>query len=361
MSFSLISPTISIDFVSLRYKMLALSVTCILCGLLLLLYKGSIPLGIDFSGGTVVQIVMENSIETKTLREKLGQVYSGEVLIQAIGNDYKEYLLRFPPLMDQNIGMQEIMEERFSALFPNEQYNIIRIESVGPKVGADIQIKAIEAIYYALLIIAVYISGRFESRWIPPLLLICGLSLFFFTLRLFSVTIFYIVPISLLLTIILFFKLKLSFALGAILSILHDLAITCTILLFTGISFDLTIVAALLTIIGYSLNDTIIIYDRIREITHTTQCPINSKTCINTSINSTLSRTIITSLTTLFALFSLIFLGGEILFPFAFTMFIGIVVGTYSSIFIASPILLFFGINPPQEKEKIILDEHGTV
>jgi len=213
------------------------------------------------------------------------------------------------------------------------------VEMVGPQVGKDLRQKALFAIFYALLFIAIYISGRFEFKWILTGLMAVALMGAVYFLSLFNVSIPFLILVALLVTLLLFWLLNLKYAMGAIVALLHDVIITVGIFSITGREFTLPIIAALLTIIGYSLNDTIIVFDRIREnLRKISKSPM--PVIINRSVNETISRTILTSLTTLLVVIALLVLGGGIIHDFAFALTVGIVVGTYSSIYVASPILI---------------------
>jgi preprotein translocase subunit SecF len=239
------------------------------------------------------------------------------------------------------------------------EYTIERLESVGPKVGTDLRASALEALFYATLLISVYVSGRFEQRWTIAILMAVALGGGIYALgNIFGINKGVLVLAAGILTVVICWKLRLAFALGAVVSIVHDLMITVGIFSILNKEFDLTIIAALLTVVGYSLNDTIIVFDRIRE-----NLRGSKKTTlggiINKSINQTLSRTVLTSGTTLLVVISLLFLGGDIIHDFALVLLIGVVVGTYSSIFVASPVLLYFEDNifmqvakEKEEKEK---------
>jgi preprotein translocase subunit SecF len=210
---------------------------------------------------------------------------------------------------------------------------------VGPQVGRDLREKALQAMFFALLFITVYISGRFELKWLLSAVLAVALIGAIYLFGLVNVSIPFLILIALLITLALFWFLNLRYAMGAIVALIHDVTITVGIFSLFDKEFTLPIIAALLTIIGYSLNDTIIVFDRIRE---------NSKKLhknplafiINRSVNETLSRTLLTSLTTLMVVVTLFVLGGGIIHDFAFALLIGVIVGTYSSIYVASPILL---------------------
>ena len=193
--------------------------------------------------------------------------------------------------------------------------------------------------FYALLFITIYISGRFELKWVLSAVMAGALMGAVYLLSLFNVSVPYLMAAALIVTLFLFWFLELKYAMGAIVALIHDVTITVGIFSIFDIEFTLPIIAALLTIIGYSLNDTIIIFDRIRENLrkHQKKTP---ELLINRSVNETLSRTILTSLTTLVVVVALFVLGGGIIHDFAFAMIVGVFIGTYSSIYVASPILL---------------------
>ena len=216
---------------------------------------------------------------------------------------------------------------------------------VGPQVGKDLREKALKAMFYALLFITVYISGRFELEWLKSAVMAVALIGAVYVFGLWDVSIPFLILIALMVALGLFWILNLRFAMGAIVALIHDVTITVGVFSLFNKEFTLPIIAALLTIIGYSLNDTIIVFDRIRE---------NSKklhkkplaTVINRSINETLSRTLLTSLTTLMVVITLFVLGGGIIHDFAFALLVGVLIGTYSSIYVASPILLAWQRRP---------------
>jgi preprotein translocase subunit SecF len=206
-------------------------------------------------------------------------------------------------------------------------------------VGRDLREKALLAIFFALLFITVYISGRFELKWFISAVMAICLALAIYILRLFGLSIPILMLIALLVTLVLFWRLNLKYAMGAIVALIHDVTITVGLFSIFGKEFTLPIIAALLTIIGYSLNDTIIVFDRIREnLRKHHRDPLT--TIINKSVNQTLSRTLLTSGTTLIVVIVLFIYGGGIIHDFAFALLAGVVVGTYSSIFVASPILM---------------------
>jgi preprotein translocase subunit SecF len=193
--------------------------------------------------------------------------------------------------------------------------------------------------FYALLFITIYISGRFELKWLLSGIMAAVLMGAIYFFKLFDVSIPFLITTALIVALVLFWFLELKYAMGAIVALLHDVAITVGIFSIFNMEFTLPIIAALLTIIGYSLNDTIIVFDRIREnLKKYHKHPLEY--IVNRSVNETLSRTILTSLTTLMVLVALFVLGGGIIHDFAFAMIVGVLIGTYSSIYVASPILL---------------------
>ena len=195
--------------------------------------------------------------------------------------------------------------------------------------------------FYALLFIAIYISGRFEFKWVLSGVMAGVLMGAVYLLSIFDVSVPFLIVTALVVTLVLFWVLNLKYAMGAIVALIHDVTITVGLFSLFNKEFTLPIIAALLTIIGYSLNDTIIVFDRIRENLRKYQKnPL--EIVINRSVNETLSRTLLTSGTTLVVVVALFVLGGGIIHDFAFAMLVGIVVGTYSSIYVASPILLFW-------------------
>ncbi len=227
--------------------------------------------------------------------------------------------------------------------FPGQWFDIPDSESVGPRVGEDLRKDALGAIFAALLLITAYIAGRFQNQWVVGIgLAAFGVVYAWVAVTNFSeITLLISILVALGLTLLISAIMGLKYPLGAVVALIHDVTITVGVLSLTGRAFTLSIVAALLTIIGYSLNDTIVVYDRIRENVNKAGRAKLSE-IINRSINETLSRTILTSGTTLLVLVSLYFLGGASLKDFAFAMLVGIIVGTYSSIYIASPIVLLW-------------------
>ena len=342
MGLHLIPNNLNINFVGFRKVSYCISILLILAGMASLIIKGGPRYGIDFAGGATVQIKFAASVSDDMLKKSLEGAELPGLVVQQLGDDGANYLLRIATVEETSTGIGQAVSAALDAKLPGTQYEIQRLEMVGPKVGADLRAQAMEAMYFAILLMAIYVSGRFERRWFTAGVITCVLAGSMFGLSYLGVNKIYLVMAAVVLTIVLCWKFKLTFALGAIVSILHDVLITVGLFSILDKEFDLTIIAALLTLAGYSLNDTIIVYDRIREnLKNDTVSPLVD--VINRSINQTLSRTVLTSGTTLLVVIALLIWGGGMIFDFALIMFIGVIVGTASSIFVASPVLLAMG------------------
>ncbi len=278
-----------------------LSVTLVLISLLLLFTKG-LNFGIDFKGGTLIELrSSDEKINISSLRDNLNQIDLGDVSVKRFGNE-TDYLIKF-----ENNNDKKIIEKIKSNLDKSfgDSFDFRRVENVGPKVSAELLRSGVIAISVALLLMLLYIWIRFE--W--------------------------------------------QFSLGAIIALFHDVIVTLGLFSLLGLEINLSIVAAVLTIVGYSMNDTVVIFDRVREnLKKYSDIKIFELT--NISINETLSRTLITSITTLLALLSIFFFGGEILKGFSLAMIFGVIFGTYSSIYIANTILVRLRVS-----QKTILKE----
>jgi preprotein translocase subunit SecF len=336
-----IKPDINIDFIGKR------NIAFLISGLLILISLASLAIhkgpryGIDFSGGTLIQVKFLSDVKISDIKTGLGQLNFGAASVQTFGeHGTHEYLIRtdIPKETGDNFT-EKLRKMLFDAT--GKEVEIRRVEMVGPQVGKDLQEKALLAIYYCLLLIAIYISGRFEFKWMVSGVMAATLMGLVYFLSLFNVSTAILISVALLITIVLFWFLKLPYAMGAIVAIVHDVAITVGLFSLFDKEFTLPIIAALLTIIGYSLNDTIIVFDRIRE-NQKKLSRLSYESMINKSINETLSRTVLTSGTTLVVVGALVLLWGDILHYFAFAIIAGIAVGTYSSIYVASPMLLVF-------------------
>jgi preprotein translocase subunit SecF len=292
--------------------------------------------GIDFTGGTLVEVGYEDPVDVAGVRGVLEDQGLGDAVVQYFGTA-KDIIVRLPVKADESSAaistrVMEVLRQPYDERLAEEQgvdarqdcyrtgaeqhpctVQMRRVEFVGPQVGEELAEKGALAFLYAMIGILIYVAWRFEWR----------------------------------------------FAVGAVLALIHDVVITLGAFAVLQIQFDLTVVAALLAVSGYSLNDTIVVFDRIRENFRRMRKgkPVE---IMNSSINQTLPRTLLTSLTTLIVLFALLFLGGEIIFAFAFALIIGVFVGTYSSIFIASPAVLMLGLSRedlmPVKKEGAELD-----
>jgi preprotein translocase subunit SecF len=299
-----------IKFISLRYWAFAISAALILVGVASLILKGGPNYGIDFAGGTLLQVKFVNPLSIDQIREALNELDLGDSLIQQFGERKdNEVLIRVEKSTSDLEGLSNKISQKLGSVFTPEGFEVRRVEMVGPQVGKDLRQKGILAILYALLGILLYIAWRFE----------------------------------------------LKFAVGAILALFHDIIITVGIFSVLDKEFTLAIVAALLTIAGYSINDTIVVFDRFRENLRSMRRQ-NYEHIMDLSINETLSRTILTSLTTLLVTVFLLILGGGVIHDFALALTIGIVVGTYSSVFIASPIVFIWNeLAQKREKRSSIL------
>ena len=334
-----IKSDINIDFLSKRKITFGISLALILTSIVsLAIHKGP-RYGIDFAGGTLIQVKFLSASSPAEIKSGLSTVDLGKSSVQSFGDPKdNEYLIRTDKSAMTGKGFSSQIKTALESTTGNT-VEIRRVEMVGPQVGQDLREKALLAMFYALLFITVYISGRFELKWLLSGGMALALIGSIYFLKLFEVSIPFLIIAALVVTLVLFWFLKLKYAMGAIVALIHDVTITVGIFSILDKEFTLPIIAALLTIIGYSLNDTIIIFDRIRENLRKHQ-KISLEAIINRSVNETLSRTILTSLTTLVVVISLFVLGGGIIHDFAFAMIIGVFVGTYSSIYVASPIVL---------------------
>ncbi len=333
-----IKPGTKIDFVGKRKWAYTISGTLILISIVALLVKGP-RFGVDFAGGAVIQVKFAGAVDIPKIKDVLQSLGVESSTVQSVGEAREnEFLLRTDAT---NLNFQEFAPQLDKTLESKLglQVDIRRIEMVGPQVGSDLREKALLAIFFALIFIAIYISGRFEFKWVQSGIVAAVLGGGVYAIYTTGFSLLVIVWVALAVTLVLFWILGLKYALGAVVALIHDVTITAGVFCLLDKEFTLTIVAALLTIIGYSLNDTIIVYDRIREnLKKLAKTPLGI--IINRSVNETLSRTILTAGTVFIVLVALFFLGGDIIHDFSFAMLIGVLVGTYSSIYVASPIVL---------------------
>ncbi len=279
------------------------SIVLVLSSYAILVTKG-LNYGIDFAGGTIVQVKYDKDAPIDLMREKLksNKLFDGSSITEFGSPD--EVVIRMKTTTaDVKVDIGDVTRE---ALKGSGNYKIRRVDIVGPKVGSELKEKGIMSLVLAIVGILIYVAFRFEWR----------------------------------------------FAIASVVALVHDVSIAMGAIALVGIDVNLDVLAALLTLLGYSLNDTIIVFDRIREgVTNSKKADLAA--IINESITRTLARTTLTSLTTFFVVFTLFMFGGEIIHAFAFTLFVGIVVGTYSSIFVASPILLWFGFDVKDYHQKL--------
>ncbi len=336
----LIRPDISINFVRLRYKAFILSGAIILLGLITLFARGGLKMGVDFAGGTLIQIKFNKSTNPDEIRNALQGIVSHAFVQQIGAGGDNEYLVRTDTIHEELGSLSNQIEEELSKSYgPGQQ--VLRVEMVGPKVGKDLRQKALHAIFYAFLFIAVYISWRFEFKLSAGLTMLLVMGLGIYLLDALGLNAVYLIGGALVITFVLCWFLKLPYALGALLSLVHDILITVGIFALVNKEFSLEVFAALLTLSGYSLNDTIIVYDRIRENRNKDK-KVKFSDMINGAINQTLSRTVLTSMTVFFVILCLFLFGGSVIHDFSFAMLIGVVTGSYSSVFVASPILIAY-------------------
>lgn len=295
------------NFMGKRKLFISISLFLIILSLFSIFTKG-FNWGIDFKGGVEVQVKFEKKVDIANIRTLISKKFKG-ANITTFGND-NEFLIR---LNVNNVSLdvqKSIGAEIKNILKPLGKVEIRRVDIVGAKVGNELKEKGINALIFAIIGILIYVSFRFEWR----------------------------------------------FALAAILALIHDTIISLGAVSFFNIEVNLDVLAAILTLMGYSLNDTIVVFDRIREEVKISKIK-DLSTLINIAISKTLSRTVLTSLTTFFVVLTLYLFGGEIIKPFSFTLLVGIMVGTYSSIFIASPLLIWLGFKIEDYRKKLAQKE----
>jgi preprotein translocase subunit SecF len=282
------------DFMGYRRFAMMISAALILISLISLAVRG-LELGVDFTGGSVIEVGYPSSANVDEIRATLEKA-GYDASVQSFGSD-KDILIRLAP--DKKEDNKDNISQKVLKILQQHTAGVVmrRVEFVGPQIGDELRDQGGIAMLLALAGILIYVTLRFEFR----------------------------------------------FSVGSVVALMHDVVITLGFFSVSGVEFDLTILAAILAIIGYSLNDTIVVFDRVRENFLKIR-KVTTEESINTSINQTLARTIVTSLTTLLVLFALFFFGGEIIHGFALAMIVGVVIGTYSSIYVASSSLLMMGV-----------------
>ena len=297
----------NIDFMGLRKPALILSGALMLLSLISL-FTLKLNVGIDFTGGSIIEVGYQQAVELEPIRNALENEGFGDAIVQHFGSA-SEVLIRLVPDTDKDKA--ELSSEIITLLQSanDAEIDVRRVDFVGPQVGEELTEDGGLAVLYALIAILIYVAFRFEYR----------------------------------------------FSLGAVAALVHDVLITLGIFSVLQLDFDLSVLAAILAVIGYSLNDTIVVFDRVREnfrkIRKRTSLEI-----VNTSINQTISRTLMTSFTTLLVLLSLFFLGGEAIHAFSMALIIGVLVGTYSSIYVATTTALALGIS---RSDMLLPDKEG--
>ena len=299
----LLKDSLNFDFMGKRKFALMLSLILIILSIVAMVVRG-LNLGIDFTGGTLVQVGYADSVELESVRQALISSDFGDAIVQHFGTA-KDVLIRLP-VTDKDADKAALSNQVLESLIPTGAPEMRRVEFVGPQVGDELRDKGGLAMLYALIGILIYVALRFEWR----------------------------------------------FSLGSVAALIHDVILVVGFFAITQIEFDLTVLAALLAVIGYSLNDTIVVFDRIRENFRRLRKETSSGV-INTSINQTLSRTLMTSITTLLVLAALFAFGGEVIHSFSIALIVGVIVGTYSSIYVASSSLLVLNVS----KEDLIQAE----
>ena len=341
-----IKPDININFMGKRKLFLMISVVLVVLSLLAITVRG-LNYGIDFAGGILVQVKFEKQVDADQIRSAMNSIGLNDAMVQNFGQEEdSEFLIRSSA---QDMPLEKVEAQVLAALKSatgDEKVETRRVETVGPKAGKDLREKALLALFFSLLLMGVYISGRFEAKWVLAAVMALVLGGTAVTLQMileaagitgdFAMVL--MILAVLLVTFLACVFLRLRYATGAVVSTAHDALVTIGIYCLLGREFNLSTVAALLTIIGFSVNDTIIIYDRIRENLRK-GLRLEFLDLINRSVNQTLSRTVLTSGTLFIVVVILYFFGGGVIEDFALTMLIGVVVATYSSIYIASPIM----------------------
>jgi len=297
-------------------------IAAVFSALLLLISIGSIVtqglnFGIDFTGGTMIELAYEDTANLNDIRSTLETNGYGDAIVQNFGSVH-EVLIRLPVIESEN--MADLSNDVVAALksVSSTEIDVRRVEFVGPQVGEELTEQGGLAMLYALIGILIYVSLRFEYR----------------------------------------------FAIGSVAALVHDVLLTLGVFSVFQLEFDLTVLAAILAIIGYSLNDTIVVFDRVRE-TFLKMRKGSSEEIVNRALNDTLSRTLMTSITTLLVVLSLFVFGGEVIHAFSIALLLGIVVGTYSSIYIASNVVLSMGVSkadllPPVREDGDEIGEDGS-
>jgi len=295
----------NVDFVGKRKMAAVISVSLIVIGILAILIQGGLNYNIEFNGGTLVQVGFKEDVKINEIRDVFSKTNLHGVQLQTFSDestegDFKSEVVIKLETMEENIkDVEKTIIQTLDNSYGKSNYIIRQTTSIGPKIGDELKTSALQAIFYALLGILIYITFKFEFKY----------------------------------------------AVAAIIALFHDVFITVGVFSILGLVFDyeisLSVIAALMTIVGYSLNDTIVVFDRIRENKNKLE-GMELTRLVNVSLNETLTRTLLTSLTTLFVVLVLFIFGGEVIRDLSATLLIGVLIGTYSSIFVASPVVIWW-------------------
>ena len=291
----LIRPDTHIDFIGKKKYTLWISAIVLLICLGSIFLFGGMTYGVDFAGGILIQVKFSNPVDISELRKAMDTMGSKEAMVQAFGGE-NEYLIRVEKASEDLEALSKKIQSSLQDQFKGKSLEIRRVEVVGPKVGQDLKEKALLAVGLSFLAILIYVAWRFK---------------------------------------------QVSYGLGGIAALFHDVIVTYGAISIAGIEYSLNVMAVILTIIGFSINDTIVIFDRVREDAKKLRKE-DLETIFNTAINETLGRTILTSGTVMVVVLILFFLGGPVIHDFATALMVGLITGTYSTVYIASPVVLFW-------------------
>jgi preprotein translocase subunit SecF len=291
----LIPPGTKIDFIGKQKIAIAISLVIILAGIASIVLKGGVRYGIDFSGGTMIQVAFKTPVSDDQIRSALTGAVEGTPIIQETLGKSNEFIVQLEHTPSDLGGVENLVSETLGKAFGADNVSVSQAQMVGPRAGAELRQKALLAIIISWAAIMLYVWWRFEIHW----------------------------------------------GVGAIVALIHDVLITVSVFSFLDKQFDLQIIAALLTIIGYSINDTIVIFDRVRENIKKYGSKYTITEHFNMSINETLGRTILTAATVFLSVLALFFFGGPVIHDFSLALLIGSIAGTYSTVYIASPVVLY--------------------
>ena len=291
----LIRPNTRIDFIGKKKYTLWISAIVLLISLGSVFLFGGLKYGVDFAGGILIQVKFSKPVDISEVRNAMDVMGSKEAMVQAFGGE-NEFLIRVEKASEDLEALSKKIQDSLQEQFKDKSAEIRRVEVVGPKVGKDLKEKALLAVGLSFLAILIYVAWRFK---------------------------------------------QVSYGLGGIVALLHDVVIIYGVISIAGIEYSLNVMAVILTVIGFSINDTIVIFDRVREDVKKFRKE-DLETIFNTAINETLGRTILTSGTVMMVVLILFFFGGAVIHDFAFALIIGLITGTYSTVYIASPVVLFW-------------------